>query len=149
MPPPERTPSERTPSEPKPPEAARLSYVSIFTRDVAALPDFYIAMFGLREIETSRSDRYRELAMGAVTLGFPYVDAYAMLDMSDQGQPSGVRSMLTFAVSSLTEVEALSSQAAALGGRLVKPAFETGFGQVLCVVLDPEGNALRISSPAP
>jgi len=129
-------------------DSARLTYVSIFTRDVAALPDFYVALFGLEEIEASRSDRYRELAMGDVTLGFPYVDAYAMLDMADQSPPTGVRSMLTFAVSSVTEVEALTRQAVILGGRQIKAAFETGFGQGLSVVLDPEGNALRISSPA-
>jgi len=30
--------------------AVRLSYVSIFTKDVAALPSFYVDVFGLEEV---------------------------------------------------------------------------------------------------
>ena len=127
----------------------RLSYVSIFTKDVARLPSFYVDVFGLEEVASSRSDRYRELAVGDMMIGFPFVDAYDMLDMADQANPTGVRSMVTFAVDGIDEVNRLTARAATLGGRIAKPPFATGFGQVLSVVLDPEGNALRISTTSP
>ena len=126
-----------------------LSYVSIFTKDVAALPTFYVEVFGLAEVEASRSNRYRELTLDALKLGFPFVDAYDTLDMTDQADPAGVRSMMTFAVADPEAVEDLTGRAVAHGARLVKPAFETPFGQYLSVVLDPEGNAIRISATVP
>jgi len=128
------------------PPDVRLSYVSIFTRDVASLPSFYVDVFGLEEVASSRSDRYRELAVGEMMLGFPFVDAYGLLDMAYQAEPTGVRSMMTFAVGDIAEVNRLTARAEAHGGRIAKPPFATGFGQVLSVVLDPEGNALRIST---
>lgn len=127
--------------------AAALTYVSIFTRDVEALPSFYIEVFNLPEIESSRSSRYRELSLGPVTLGFPSVDAYVTLEMSDQAAPTGVRSMLTFAANGREGVDALTRRAVEHGARLVKPGFATAFGQYLSVILDPEGNAVRISAP--
>jgi hypothetical protein len=45
--------------------AAKLTYVSIFIRDVETLPSFCAKMFGLEEVAASRSSRYRELDMGA------------------------------------------------------------------------------------
>lgn len=128
--------------------AAALTYVSIFTRDVEALPSFYAEVFGLPEVESSRSGRYRELSLGAVTLGFPYVDAYETLQMTDQADPTGVRAMLTFAAGGRAEVDALTQRAVGLGARLVRPGFDTAFGQYLSVILDPEGNAVRISAAA-
>ncbi len=129
--------------------AIRLSYVSIFTKDVGSLPSFYVDVFGLEEVATSRSDRYRELTVGDLMIGFPFIDAYDMLDMADQAEPTGVRSMATFAVDGVAEVDRLTARATAYGGRVAKPPFATGFGQVLSVVLDPEGNALRISTTSP
>jgi len=127
----------------------RLSYVSIFTQDVESLPTFYVDVFGLEEVAASRSDRYRELAVGDMMIGFPFIDAYRLLDMADQAEPTGVRSMVTFAVDDVAEVDRLTERALVHGGRVAKPPFATGFGQVLSVVLDPEGNALRISATSP
>ena len=128
-----------------PPEPVRVSYISLFTRDVAALPDFYIAVFGLEEIAASRSDRYRELAVGDVRLGFPYIDAYARIGLQDQAEPAGVRAMITFAAASPDAVANLARRAQAAGARLTAPPTATDFGQVIAVLLDPEGNAFRIS----
>ena len=124
----------------------QVTYVSIFTRDLAALPSFYADVFGLSEVASSASERYRELEVGALKIGFPLVDAYRALDMEDQANPTGVRSMITFAAPDAAAVETLTARAAAHGGRVVKAPFATGFGQLLSVILDPEGNALRISA---
>ena len=79
-------------------------------------------------------------------LGFPAVDAYARLDMADQADPTGVRSMVTFAVADKAAVDALIERALSRGARLAKPAFATDFGQYMAVLLDPEGNAIHISA---
>ena len=128
--------------------AARVSYLTVFTRDVERLPTFYAEVFDLPEVESSRSERYRELDAGGLMLGFPSVDAYAVLDMQDQAQPDGVRSMVTFAAETLAAVDRFTARATERGARLVKGPFATSFGQYLSVVLDPEGNAFRISAPA-
>ncbi len=136
-----------------PPEAAapsvRVTYVTTFTRDVEALPSFYAAVFGLCEVEASRSDRYRELMAGELKLGFPSIDAYPMVGLEDQSDPEGVRAMVTFAVDTLDAVDRLTARAVEHGGRRVKGPFSTGFGQYLSIIVDPEGNALRISAPSP
>ncbi len=126
-----------------------LSYISIITRQVSELPDFYIEVFGLEEILASRSDRYRELSLGDVKLGFPSVDTYQLLDMGDQADPTGVRTLITFAVETAALVDRLTGLAVDRRGRLVKPPFATSFGQYLSVILDPEGNAIRISAVLP
>jgi predicted enzyme related to lactoylglutathione lyase len=126
----------------------RVSYVSFFTRSVVTLPSFYVDVFGLSERQASRSERYRELELGDLRIGFPYIDAYAMLNMSDQADPTGSRTLLTFAAEDPAAVERLTRDAVAHGARLVKGPFSTNFGQFLSVILDPEGNALRISAPA-
>jgi len=113
---------------------------------MAALPSFYVEVFGLGEIASSASERYRELEVGGLKIGFPLVDAYRVLDMEDQANPTGVRSMVTFAVENPAAVERLTALAAEHGGRVVKAPFATAFGQFLSIVLDPEGNALRISA---
>lgn len=131
------------------PPSVRVTYVTTFTRDVEALPSFYAAVFGLAEVEASRSDRYRELALGELKLGFPSIDAYPMVGLQDQAEPQGVRAMITFAVDTLAAVDRLTARAVEHGARLAKGPFPTGFGQYLSVIVDPEGNALRISAPSP
>lgn len=69
-------------------------------------------MFRLEDVAASRSNRYRELDMGAAMLGFPSVDAYATLEMTDQAEPTGVRSILTFAAGDPTQVDALTARPA-------------------------------------
>jgi hypothetical protein len=46
--------------------------------------------------------------------------------MSDQAEPTGMRSILTFAAGDPTQVDALTARAVA---RLVKLGFDTAFGQ--------------------
>ncbi len=136
------------PLDPMPP-VVRASYLTTFTRDVETLPTFYAEVFGLTEVEASRSDRYRELVLGELKLGFPSVDAYPVVGLRDQADPKGVRAMLTFAADSPDAVDVLVARAIERGARFAKAPFVAGFGQYLAVILDPEGNAFRISAAAP
>lgn len=125
----------------------KITHISIFTRDVEKLPSFYVDVFGLAENEAARSHRFRELSDGDLRLGFPFIDAYGNLGLDDQADPTGLRSIVTISTGDAGSVDALTHRAVAHGARLVKPGFQTGFHQYLSVVLDPEGNAIRISAP--
>jgi predicted enzyme related to lactoylglutathione lyase len=125
-----------------------LSYSSLFTRSIETLPDFYIGLLGLKEIEASRSAKYREVEAGGVKIGFIHQGGYAMLDLGDYAEPTGMKSILTFAAPDAETVERLAEDAVKRGGTLAKAPFTTFFGQYQCVLIDPEGNAFRVSTPA-
>ena len=125
-----------------------LSYSSIFARDVETLPDFYVTVLGLEEISASRSVKYRELMAGGVKLGFIHLGGYEMLGLAGSADAVGVKSILTFAVTDPATVDRLTKAALARGATLAHAPFRTFFGQYQSVLLDPEGNALRISTQA-
>ena len=127
--------------------AVRISYLSIFTRNVEALPNFYVEVFALDEVPTSRSERYRELKVADRMLGFLWIDAYANLNMTDLADPTGVRSMITFAAQGMSAVDTLATKALQRRARLIKPPFQTDFLQYLAVLLDREDNAIQIAAP--
>ena len=52
-----------------------LSYVNIFARDIVALSQFYIDVFGFTEIEKIRSPIFRGLDTGQSSIGFNAQDA--------------------------------------------------------------------------
>lgn len=123
----------------------QLTYTTFFTRDVDRMADFYVAL-GLEEIESSRSEFYREVQAGGAKIGFAAQAAYANLDMPEEANPTGLRGIITFDVGTPDDVAPAVEKAVAAGGTLVKPGFETTFGQFLAVVRDPEGNALRLAA---
>lgn len=124
-----------------------LTYSTYFARDVDRMAQFYIDALGLQEIVASAGGGYREVRAGPVKIGFAHQGAYAMLDLDDENEPTGLRSILTFDVGSAENVGAAVDRAVAAGAALVKPAYATHFGTLHAVLLDPEGNALRISAP--
>lgn len=126
--------------------AAILSYVTLIARDVDLLADFYGALLGLEEIAASRSEKYREFLAGGGKLGVAYAGAYVMLDLPPRDPAAPVNTVLTFDVGLIENVAPLTLRAVQLGGHLVKPGFDTFFGQHQSVVKDPEGNVLRLSA---
>jgi predicted enzyme related to lactoylglutathione lyase len=127
---------------------AVLTYASLIAHDIEALADFYQGLFDLEEVAASRSERYREFLTGASKLGIIHFGGYAMLDLAVRELSAPVSQILTFDVGAVGRVKVLVEAAAHRGARLVKPAFDTFYGQFLAVMLDPEGNALRISAPS-
>lgn len=125
---------------------AALTYVTLIARDVDRLADFYGPLLGLQEIAASRSEKYREFLTGGVKLGVAYAGAYAMLGLAAREPAEPVNTVLTFDVGALDQVAPLTRRAVRLGGRLVKPGFDTFFGQHQSVVKDPEGNVFRLSA---
>ena len=51
-------------------DKATLSYVNVFARDIVALSQFYMDVFGFTEIEKIRSPIFRGLDTGRSSLGF-------------------------------------------------------------------------------
>ncbi|KPL69241.1 hypothetical protein SZ64_14700 [Erythrobacter sp. SG61-1L] len=122
-----------------------MTYTTFFTRDVNRMADFYVAI-GLEEIESSRSEFYREVSAGGAKIGFAGQAAYTNLNIPDDANPTGLRNILTLDVGTPDNVGPTVDKAVAAGGELVKPGFETTFGQFLAVVKDPEGNAVRLAA---
>jgi len=127
---------------------ATLTYASLIAHDIEALADFYQGLFDLEEVAASRSEKYREFLTGGSKLGIVHFGGYAMLDLPVRDPAAPVSQILTFDVGTTEAVDAGLAKAAASGAKLVKAPFETFYGQYLAVLLDPEGNAFRISAPA-
>jgi predicted enzyme related to lactoylglutathione lyase len=122
----------------------KLGAITLFARDVTALAGFYRSALGLAET-VDDAPRYCELSGGGARLGFAFQGAYDLLDLNDEREPSGLRSLLTFDLGP-DELDAAVSCAVASGGQLVKPVFATHYGSRLAVLRDPEGNVFRLSA---
>jgi len=127
----------------------RLTYTTFIANDVAALAQFYIDGLGLEEVESSRDHRYREVKAGGAMIGFAHAPARTMLELGEAGEPTGTRSLLTFDVGTTDAVQPAIETAVAAGATLVKPPYDSFFGQHQAVLRDPEGNVFRLSAAIP
>jgi predicted enzyme related to lactoylglutathione lyase len=126
-------------------DKATLSYVNVFARDIVALSQFYMDVFGFTEIEKIRSPIFRGLDTGRSSLGFNAQEAYGLLKLDEFSQVSGIKFLLNIDVASVTEVDELTPKAVSLGAKLVKPPYKTYYNWYQAVLLDPEGNVFRIN----
>ncbi len=125
-----------------------LAYTNIFTADIDRLATFYSELFGLKEIEESRSPIFRGFASSCSSIGFNAPDAYDLLGLSPHdGQ--GDRVLQTFDAPDETTVSSLTDRAVELGATLVKAPFKTYYGWFQSVLRDPDGNAFRINYRGP
>lgn len=124
------------------PVAAQL--VSFFCRDHLALAAFYRDAFGFEEVTAVRSPIFCALAAGGVALGFHADEAHELLGVADR---RGVRggTHVTFDLTTAAAVEAAVPRLVALGATLVQGPFTTYYEARQAVLVDPEGNVLRIS----
>lgn len=124
------------------PVAAQL--VSFFCRDHVALAGFYREAFGFAEVTAVRSPIFTALAAGGVALGFHADEAHELLGVADRrGARGGTH--VTFDLTTAAAVEAAVPRLVALGATLVQGPFTTYYEARQAVLLDPEGNVLRIS----
>jgi predicted enzyme related to lactoylglutathione lyase len=120
--------------------------VNLFCADPVALMGFYRDLLDLPENEAARSPIYRALRLGDAELGFNKADAYVLLGLADRVPgDGGIRAYATFVVTEEAEIEALAARVAALGGRVIKPAYRTYYGAWQVVAEDPEGNVFRLN----
>ena len=126
-------------------DKATLSYVNVFARDIVALSQFYVDVFGFTEIENIRSPIFRGLDTGRSSLGFNAQDAYGLLKLDAYSEVSGVKFLLNIDVSSAAEVDRLTPNAVSLGAQLVKAPYKTYYNWYQAVLLDPEQNVFRIN----
>ena len=126
-------------------DKATLSYVNIFARDIVALSQFYMDVFGFTEIEKIRSPIFRGLDTGRSSLGFNALEAYGLLKLDAFSEVSGIKFLLNIDVSSVSEVDRMTPKAISLGAQLVKPPYKTYYNWYQAVLLDPEQNVFRIN----
>jgi predicted enzyme related to lactoylglutathione lyase len=124
-------------------------FYSLFCNSMHDQLAFYLQLLGMPEGVAHRSPIYRCIQATTFELGFHAAPAYALLGVADRApaplQTSPVTSYATFMLGSCAEVDALSRQAAALGGRIIKPPYPTYYGQWQSVLADPENNMFRLS----
>jgi predicted enzyme related to lactoylglutathione lyase len=122
-----------------------LAYINLFSDDIDQLAAFYSGLFELTEIEASRSPYFRGFRAGGCSLGFSTRSAYPILGLQDGLNTAGIKSMLTFDVSSRDEVTRMTEKAITAGATLIKAPYETYFGWFQSVLADPQGNAFRVN----
>jgi catechol 2,3-dioxygenase-like lactoylglutathione lyase family enzyme len=123
----------------------RLMYLTFIARDVDTLAQFYIDGLGLEEVEASRDARYREVQGGGCMIGFAHAPVRAMLGLAEE-ETAGIRSLVSFDVGSAEAVAPAVDRAISAGATLIKPPFDTFFGQHLAVLRDPEDNIFRLTA---
>jgi len=127
---------------------ARVAYVNILARDIAALSNFYACVFAFAEIETHRSPIYRCLdGGGGVEFGFNADEAYDLLGIGNR-RPSGlspVAAYFTIEVSPASAVEIAAQRAVENGGCVIKAPYKTYYNAWQAVLADPEGNVFRVN----
>ena len=126
-------------------DAGTLSWSNLFVEDLEALPAFYMDVFGFEEIQAMRNPYFRGVSTGRSNIGFMSPAVYGVLSLDEYADSKGIRSLLNVEVASTDEVERLTPIAVSHGAQLVKEPDMTSYGWYLSVLLDPEGNALRIS----
>jgi predicted lactoylglutathione lyase len=124
---------------------ATLSYVNVFAQDIEALSGFYRDLFGFTEIPAIRSPIFVGLDTGKSCLGFNAQDAYGLLNLAGEANPTGVKFLLNIDVDSVAEVDRLVPVAIARGATVVKPPYRTYYDWYQAVLLDPEKNVFRIN----
>jgi catechol 2,3-dioxygenase-like lactoylglutathione lyase family enzyme len=132
---------------------ANLSLIGIFTKDIVRVSSFYRDLFGFKELDQLSSNIFRGLDTGKIWLGFNALEAYGLLGMSDYSNTQGNKFTLNFEVDSVAEVDRIFARACEMGATPVKRPFgkryddSAGTHWYLAVLLDPEGNAFRLSHP--
>ncbi len=126
---------------------ARLAYVNLFARDIDKLSSFYSELFGFPEIVGHRSPIYRCLDAGGVEFGFNAELAYDLLGLSTRkpGAQKTISAYFTIEIASAAAVDALAARVVELGGKVVKPPYDTYYNARQAVLEDPEGNVFRIN----
>ncbi len=125
---------------------AELSYVNVFAKDIVALSNFYVEIFGFTEIEAIRSPIFRGIQTGKSSIGFNALDAYELLKLGDYADTKGVKFLLNIDVSTREDVERMVPAAIAKGATLIKEPYVTYYNWYQAVLLDPEGNVFRINT---
>lgn len=124
---------------------AELSYVNIFAKNIIALSNFYMDVFGFTEIEAIRSPIFRGVATGKSAIGFNALDAYELLKLSDYADTKGIKFLLNIDVDTPEEVDRMVPVALSKGATLIKEPYKTYYNWYQAVLLDPEGNVFRIN----
>lgn len=132
--------------------AIRLGF-NLLCRDIQAQMDFYGRLLGLPEVLASRSPIFRALQGEGFQLGFNAAPAYDMLGIAERAPPPGqvgeavpVSGYPSLMLDKAAQVDAAGPLAVSLGGRIVKPPFDSYYGQRQIVLCDPEGHVLRLTA---
>ncbi|MEZ5670479.1 MAG: VOC family protein [Alphaproteobacteria bacterium] len=128
---------------------AHLSYVNVFAADIVALSQFYMDVFGFKEVEAIRSPIFRGIDAGKVCIGFNAHDAYDLLKLDAYRDTAGVKFLLNIDVDGTAAVDRITEAAVGRGATLIKAPYKTYYNWYQSVLLDPEGNVFRVNHMLP
>ncbi len=134
--------------------AVTLSLIGIFTKDIVKVSTFYREVFGFKELDQFASDIFRGVDTGQTWIGFSAHKAYSLLGMEQYAQTQGNKFTLNFDVGTKAELDRIYAAALQKGATSVKAPFSHRYDDEnhthwhLAILLDPEGNAFRLSAPA-
>ena len=123
----------------------KLSYINVFTKDIKKLSKFYMDVFGYEEDKSLRTGIFRGVRTSKSYIGFNSLEAYELLGLGDHANQDGVKFLLNFEVNSKKEVDELVAKAKRRGATLIKEPYKTYYNWYQAVILDPEGNCIRIN----
>jgi lactoylglutathione lyase len=129
------------------PTVAQLDHIALTTKDVEGLRDFYLQLGGVASALCTDTDT----GLHTCVLDFCGV-RLELLERPGEGErhdgdgrPSGLLH-LGFALGSADAVDELSGAIRAAGYRVLEPPHRVGqFGRYQSVVLDPDGNRVKLT----
>ena len=124
---------------------AKLSYVNIFAKDVRKLSKFYMDVFGFEEEKALRTPIFCGIRTSKTYIGFNGLEAYELLGLGKQANPTGIKFLLNFDARSMKEVDQFVAKAKKRGAEVIKKPYKTYYNWYQAVLLDPEGNCFRIN----
>lgn len=124
--------------------------INVFCRDHLRIFEFYRVLLDAPEMTEHASPIYRGLQLPGVSLGFHDEKAYELLEVNDL-QPSkpSAGHYPTFNLDSTLAVDQKMNLAISLGAVVRKKPYLTYYNAYQVVLLDPEGNLLRLNHYLP
>jgi catechol 2,3-dioxygenase-like lactoylglutathione lyase family enzyme len=123
---------------------ARVTYVTLATRDVPRLRDFYRAL-GFEEFESDGDEYISFRSAGAILALWDEERLSAEFRLPAGRSQEQPRAVLAMNVEEGPAVDRALDGARAAGARVVREAYDASFGGRSCCFADPEGNVWEIA----
>lgn len=124
----------------------QLSYVSVVTKQLDEMKDFYVQMLGIEELTDWSHDGFRALEVAPnVILALHTPEAFRELGL-ELGEDDLLATMLTFDPGSVDELHRIHDVLVAANVPVVREPFETPYGSLQVIHRDPDGNPFRLNT---
>ena len=129
------------------PTLAQIELIALATDQIDVLRDFYLQLGAVASAPCSDPDTgFRSCVLDFCSVRLELLELPAGREAVARQERSPGLAYLGFALGSADAVDELSQLIAAAGHRVLEPPHRAGeLGRYECVVLDPDGNRLRLT----